>query len=96
MLSAREVARRQEQTLSLPAECSEEERATAAQGDAVGVCRKEFTPPPEPENKGLHEGVAQPVFNEAEHLKGVAAIVFVLRELEKRLSSDTPCVHASQ
>lgn len=75
---AREVARRQEQTLSLPAECSEEERATAAQGDAVGVCLKEFTPPPEPENKGLHEGVAQPVFNEAEHLKGVAAIVFVL------------------
>ena len=69
---------RREQTLSLPAECSEEERATAAQGDAVGVCRKEFTPPPEPENKGLHEGVAQPVFNEAEHLKGVAAIVFVL------------------
>ena len=51
---AREVARRQEQTLSLAAECSEEERATAAQGDAVGVCLKEFTPPPEPLSEGLH------------------------------------------
>ena len=36
----------------------------------MGVCLKEFTPPPEPENKGLHEGVAQPVFNEAEHPEG--------------------------
>ena len=50
----------------------------AAQGDTVSVCLKEFTPTPEPVIKGLHEGVAQPVFNEAEHLKGVAAIVFVL------------------
>ena len=27
-------------------------RATAAQGDAVGVCLTEFTPPPEPLSKG--------------------------------------------
>jgi len=38
----------------LSARWGEQERAAAAQGDAVGVCLKEFTPPPEPLSKGLH------------------------------------------
>ena len=45
---------RQGQNWLLFARWCEQERATAAQGDAVGVCLKEFTPPPEPLSKGLH------------------------------------------
>ena len=84
------------QTGCCSARWCEQERATAAQGDAVGVCLKEFTPPPEPLSKGLHCGRCPTCFQWSRAPRGCSGLWFVLWELEKRRSLETTCVHASQ